>query len=150
MPPQGFEKFDETRRTAYLAILRDGGRRRAAARSVGIHPETVSRYIARHPAFADEVTLAEMEANEVVEDALFLAAKKGNVTAMQLWLYNRDPEHWSDRKVLKAEHSGPGGGPIAIDSSSYVRKVLANPAATDLALRLLDEVAEADSTEAAG
>jgi hypothetical protein len=39
----------------------------------------------------------EREANEEVEDALFKAAKKGNVAACKLWLYNRDPQRWKDR-----------------------------------------------------
>ena len=138
------EKFDAVKRERYLEILRTGGRRRAAARMCGVHPETVRRYREKHPGFAREASAAEAEANEVVENALFVAATQDkNVTAMTVWLYNRAPTEWSDRKVLKAEHTGKVDSTVEVtlDSSSYVREVLADPEATEMALDLLDRVA---------
>lgn len=143
MSTPGAEKFDITRREAYLQLLREGQRRCASARAVGVHPWTVSNYGRRHPGWAREVTLAEMEANELVENALFKTATEGSVPAAQFWLVNRDPENWADKKSVKTEVSGPEGGPIEVDNSAYVRAVLASPRATELALELLDEVAEA-------
>lgn len=142
MPLAGSEKFDVTRREAYLQLLREGQRRCLAARMVGVHPWTVSQYRRRHPNWEKEAVLAEMEANEVVENALFLSAIQGNVSAAQFWLTNRDPDNWSDRKTVKSEVSGPDGGPIAVENSSYVRAVLSDQRATELALELLDQVAE--------
>jgi len=48
--------------------------------------------------FAAEVAQAETDANELVEQAMFSSALKGNVTAQQVWLYNRDPDRWSDKR----------------------------------------------------
>ena len=50
--------------------------------------------------FAAEVAQAETDANELVEQAMFSSALKGNVTAQQVWLYNRDPEHWQDKRNI--------------------------------------------------
>lgn len=50
--------------------------------------------------FAAEVAQAETDANELVEQALFNTALKGNVTAQQVWLYNRDPARWQDRRNI--------------------------------------------------
>ena len=44
---------------------------------------------------------AELEANELVENALFQAAIGGNVTACQVWLYNRMPDRWADRRNVR-------------------------------------------------
>jgi hypothetical protein len=69
----------------------------------------------RYVAFAKEVSQAEMLADDEVENALYTAAVSGNVTACQVWLYNRRPDAWADRRNLKAEISGAGGGPIQTD-----------------------------------
>jgi hypothetical protein len=41
--------------------------------------------------FKKAISQAELEANQKVENALFEAAMSGNVTAIQVWLYNRMP-----------------------------------------------------------
>lgn len=91
-------KFTAEVRARFLDRLREGVRRGKAARSVGVDPSTVRRYAQRVPEFADEMRLAEDEAHEEVEDALFLAAKSGNVTAMIFYLTNRQPDRWADRR----------------------------------------------------
>ncbi len=64
------------------------------------------------PAFAAAVEQAEMEANELVEDALFQAAQSGNVVACQVWLYNRMPARWQDKRNLSV--TTPPGQPIEV------------------------------------
>ena len=91
-------KFDKQRQEAYLALLREGVGRCAAARKVGVHRSTVNNKMNKDPKFLAAVNEAEMEACEVIEMALFAAAKKGNVTAQQVILYNRMPEKWKDRR----------------------------------------------------
>lgn len=122
------EKFDETKKAEYLDLLRNGGRRQTSARAVGIDPSTVAEHMNKYPEFAVEVSRAEMEANEQVEDALFQAATSGHVTACQVWLYNRVPDAWSDRRNLKLQ--GADGGPVQIsvdpaDIEAKVNAVLA-------------------------
>lgn len=95
---RGTTKFDAVKREAYLAALRTGARRGAAAESVGISRQSVNNYRKAHPEFVREESEAEGEANELVEDALFEAAVSGNTTAIQVWLYNRAPERWQDRR----------------------------------------------------
>ena len=111
MPKKGQSvKFDAIKREAYLELLREGGRRGASAVAVGITRQMVAVYAKENPEFADEVSKAEMEANELVEDALFQAARSGNTTAMQVWLYNRNPDRWADRR--KHEFTGKDGAPL--------------------------------------
>jgi len=93
-------KFGVRKREAYLQLLREGSRRHAAARSIGVAPSTVSRFAREHADFALAIEEAEMEANQIVEDALFQAAASGNVIACQVWLYNRDPDRWMDMRRI--------------------------------------------------
>ena len=55
-----------------------------------------------------------MEANDLVEDALYQAAISGNVRAIEIWLYNRSPEKWADRRQSKVEMTGKEGEPLTI------------------------------------
>ena len=76
--------------------------------------------------FAEAVSEAESDAIGKVENALFEAATSGNVTAMQVYLYNRDPERWADRRSVRM--AGEGGGPIEvkeIDAKSKIISIIA-------------------------
>lgn len=95
-------RFGETKRAAFLQLLRAGGRRGASARAVGVDPDTISIFYRRYPDFLVDLEKAEMEANDVVEDALFKAAKNGNVVACQVWLYNRVPDRWADKRQVNS------------------------------------------------
>ena len=97
-------KFDDIKKEAYFESLRNGLGRMAAARSVGCTPEWMEKLMRRDPEFKRAISQAELEANQKVENALFLAASSGNVVACQVWLYNRMPERWSDRRRM--EHVG--------------------------------------------
>lgn len=92
------EKFDALKREAFLDLLRKGIRRVNACKKVGITRPTFNKCMNNNPKFAEEVSQAEMDANELIEQALFNTALKGNPTAQQVWLYNRDPERWSDKR----------------------------------------------------
>jgi hypothetical protein len=95
-----FGKFGDNKKAAYLEALRGGNHRYTAARSVGVSAELIRLYRKAFPAFGDEEDEAEKEANGAVENALFQAAVGGNVTAQQVWLYNRCPERWKDQRNL--------------------------------------------------
>ena len=94
-------KFTAYKKAAYLEALREGSRRGAAAESVGVTRQCVRLHMNKDPAFLDATEQAEMDANELVEGALFKAAVGGNVTACQVWLYNRMPERWADRRNVR-------------------------------------------------
>jgi len=105
-------KFTDNKKDEYLELLRQGGRRYASAKAVGVTPQTVNAHVKDDPNFAKAVDEAEMEANEQVEDALFMTATSGNVTAMQVWLYNRAPGRWTDKR--QSEHKVTGSLGIQI------------------------------------
>ena len=109
-------KFDKQKKLRYLELLADGIGRVKASKDVGVHIVTVERHINKNQAFKDACSLAEMEADEEVENALFEAARSGNVAAAFGWLYNRRPDRWQDRRNLRTEISGPNGDPIPVVS----------------------------------
>jgi hypothetical protein len=92
------EKFDAARREIFLDLLRKGVRRTQACKKTGISRPTFNKCMNNNKKFAAEVAQAETDANELVEQAMFSSALKGNVTAQQVWLYNRDPDRWSDKR----------------------------------------------------
>lgn len=99
-------RFTKIKQEEYLAALREGGRRNAAARAIDINPSTVWRHMrdeAGHlTEFGMAVLEAESEADEQVESALFDAATSGNVSAIQTWLYNRRSDKWQPRTGAQA------------------------------------------------
>jgi hypothetical protein len=105
-----FGTFGTKKREAYLRALREGNSRSTAARQAGVSRELVRQYRHATEGWAEEEAAAEEEAHGQVEDALFQAAVSGNVTAIQVWLYNRRPERWKDRRNHQV--TGKGGGPI--------------------------------------
>ncbi len=90
------EKFDAVKKKEYIRLLTAGGRRMACAAQVGVNARTVEKHMHKYPAFAEDVSYAETTANERVEGAMYLSAIGGNVTAQQVWLYNRSPERWKN------------------------------------------------------
>jgi hypothetical protein len=118
-------KFDAQKREAYLQKLREGCRRGRAAEAVGVSRVTVCDAIRDDAAFADAVTQAELDACEPVEDALFKAATEDrNVTAIQVWLYNRRPDRWKDmRQIGKTDGLEALLAQLPADFGREVRKV---------------------------
>ncbi|MBA7649709.1 hypothetical protein ES703_57507 [subsurface metagenome] len=57
-----------------------------------------------------------------VENALFEAATSGNVTAIQVYLYNRNPERWADKRSVRL--AGEGGGPIKVKEIDAKSKLI--------------------------
>jgi len=119
-------KFDTIKKDEYLELLRQGHTRGHAASLVGIHRATVGIHMKKDRGFAEAVSEAESDAIGKVENALFEAAISGNVTAIQVYLYNRNPERWSDRRSVRL--AGEGGGPIEvkeIDAKSKIISIIA-------------------------
>ena len=91
-------KFDKYLQDAFCDLLKEGVGRTAACKKLNIARSTFNRCLNSNQKFNEAVHAAEMDANEVIEMALFSTAKKGNVTAQQVWLYNRSPERWQDQR----------------------------------------------------
>lgn len=98
-------KFTHEKQMEYLELLRKGGRRHASAYKIGVTPALICAARKRDPEFSKAMALAERIANEYIESSLYRSAIKGNVTAQQVWLYNRMPEKWKD-----ARNRGDGDG----------------------------------------
>ena len=83
---------------AFCDLLKEGVGRTAACKKLSVARSTFNRCLNSNQKFNEAVHAAEMDANEVIEMALFSTAKRGNVTAQQVWLYNRSPERWQDQR----------------------------------------------------
>lgn len=121
--PGRLAKFGDQKKEKYLRLLRDGQRRGQAARACGVSYETVRLHLHAEPWFAHAVHDAEMDANEVVENALFETAKAGNVLAQQVWLYNRSPDRWKDRRNLQVG-GNPEGPPLRLTLEQAVAELV--------------------------
>lgn len=95
--------FTKAKRDEYLAELRRGLRRGRAAQAIRVRVEVVEAYWAEHPEFLERMELAEVAANEHVEEALFEAAASGNVPACRIWLERRAPERWGAGKASEGK-----------------------------------------------
>lgn len=106
-------KFDDIKKAKYLQHISNGHTRGYAATLVGVHRSTIVDHMKANKEFAEAVSEAETDAIAKIENALYEAAVSGNVTAIQVFLYNRDPKRWSDRRNIQL--AGEGGGPIKVD-----------------------------------
>jgi hypothetical protein len=82
----------------------------------GVHPVNAGIQVGWSPAktkammrdadFADMIQGATERANASVEEALYAKAVAGNVSAIQMWLFNREPDRWRDVKRIevRSEH----------------------------------------------
>jgi len=129
-------KFDSIKKDEYLALLRQGHTRGLAASLVGIHRATVSIHMKKDRGFAEAVSEAESDAIGKVENALFEAATSGNVTAIQVYLYNRDPKRWTDRRNIRL--AGEGDKPIKTETT--IKVVYED--AKDKLLRVINRLSE--------
>ncbi len=103
--PQGvptFDKFDQQRQEKYLALVRGGMRRGPAADAVGVSRCLLWQYRKVNAEFVEAEVQAEMDACDIIEDALFNEAKEGNVRACETWLFNRSSDRWADKKQVDA------------------------------------------------
>lgn len=115
-------KLDEIKKGEYVKKLCQGYRRGLAAAAIGVCRQTVINHLKKDKKFADVCSMAETMCNEKVEQSLYESALSGNIIAQQIWLYNRDPKRWADKRSFKI--SGEGGGPIEIKHTDVRDKIL--------------------------
>ncbi|MHA1395784.1 MAG: hypothetical protein ACTSRZ_19965 [Promethearchaeota archaeon] len=82
---------------AFLESLRNGISIRKACKYASITEMTIWRWRKRSKAFDEEVLSILDSRTQTVEDALFMNALKGNVTAQIFWLKNRGKGRWKDK-----------------------------------------------------
>ncbi len=102
----------------FLKSLEQGTSIIKACKSADIAVVTAWRWRRDNKDF-DEKVLAIIESRtQVVEDALYVGASKGNVIAQIFWLKNRAKDRWKDKQEY--EHSGVIGYKLLnVDISKY-------------------------------
>lgn len=110
-PPPG---FTEEKREEFLTEVRQGMRPGAAAEYVGCNRRDILEFIEMDVDFAKEVHFAEIEATELVEEALFQAAASGNVSAARVWLEMRGkmPQKAPPSKTESVGGQPPSAAPV--------------------------------------
>lgn len=93
--------FDDiVERELFLELVADGMPVTSAGFECGWTPFQTRRNLA-DGSFAELVRFARTRAVDSVEHMLFKAAKKGNLSAMQMILYNERPDQWKDTKRIE-------------------------------------------------
>lgn len=109
---------------AYLESVRNGSRFSKAAKAAGFSYTSVANRRKVDPDFVLAEREAEAQACEVIEDALWAVAVKGNTTAILHWLGNRGNGRWSDtrrpdRQVLQLDVAGR----VELDSGAAMASI---------------------------
>jgi len=89
------------KRRAILTSLESGAMLDAAAKAAGISRQTLWRWRREDPDFNAQVEEALMSRIGVVEDALYEAAQRGNITAIVFFLCNRARHRWRDLRHIE-------------------------------------------------
>lgn len=76
---------------------RDGLTDEEIARNIGISRSTLYEWKKKYPDLSNTLKEGKDYADYEIENALFNAAKAGNVTAMIFWLKNRRPSKWREK-----------------------------------------------------
>lgn len=84
----------------WLTLIREGTPPVLAGYEVGWLPAKTNKYLA-DPSIAELVEAAGDLSVDAIERVLFAKANAGNMTAIQLVLFNRRPERWRDVKRVE-------------------------------------------------
>lgn len=103
LDPSRAYKLTKATRERILWQVSRGETFTTACRRVGVNLRTLERHVEQDPDFREQLELAQMEAIDEIENALFLTAKSGNVSAQTAYLYNRAPDRWSDRRRVNMQ-----------------------------------------------
>ncbi len=95
-------KFTAAVKEQFLDLLRNGNSRKTACEQCDISRWTLINHMKAYPDFKQAVEEAEAESIDIVEEALFQKACRGNTTAAIFILKCRRGEKWNE----KPDHSG--------------------------------------------
>jgi hypothetical protein len=90
-------KFTKDVREAFLELLRKGNSRTAAMNACDISRYTLYNHMKADAEFKQAVSDAEVDAIDIVEDALFEKCMRGNTTAIVFFLKCRRGKKWNDK-----------------------------------------------------
>ena len=95
-------KVDKVKK-AVLESIGNGSTVSAAMKAVGMSRTMFYRWMKEDKSFNKAVRKNEDSAIQVIEDALWLRASNGHVTAMIFYLCNRMPERWKNVQRIEVE-----------------------------------------------
>lgn len=99
-------KFNLERQRQYFDALARGTSKNDAAKLAGVTRQTLKNYRDKDADFAAAEEEAISLATELIEEALFDAARGGNIEAIKVWLYNRAPGRWTPPQKMVLEVTG--------------------------------------------
>jgi transposase-like protein len=95
---------NQERIASFIKSIESGSSVLKASKAAGIDYSTIWRWRKKYKEF-DEQILAIMDSRtQMVEDALFINAARGNLGAQIFWLKNRSGGRWKDKQEI--EHTG--------------------------------------------
>lgn len=98
------ETFEEmTKRVEFLDKVSCGTSELNAGIEVGWTPAKIRGLLA-DKGFREMVTFAQRLADGNIEKKLYQVARRGNMAAIQMWLFNREPDRWRDVKRIEVHH----------------------------------------------
>lgn len=106
--------LDEARKKKILKLAREGKTEEQIAEEVGVCRKTLLNWRKADPSYEEEVRKAKDEADEKVVHALYkkcLGFEHGgkyyppDITAIALWLCNRRPSEWKNRREYVANNA---------------------------------------------
>lgn len=100
--PVSTQALELMEKQQFLELLLEGRGPLPAGLEIGWSPLRI-RQVCADPEIAQLMTFIGQHMDQSVQYALYRAAMGGNVTAQQIWLFNRDPEHWKDTKRVVHE-----------------------------------------------
>lgn len=100
--PDPKERSELAETDKFFRALATGAGQLHSALGVGWSPAKLRRKL-KDPEFAELVGLADALMDEGVEQTLLQRAKAGNVTAIKMWLYNRQPGRWRDVRHIQVD-----------------------------------------------
>jgi hypothetical protein len=116
----GNRSFGPEVREKYIDCIRRGMRLNGAAEAVGVCRQMVWVYRKEHPEFQALIDQAEVDACEVVEDALMeKVIMDKHFGAMVFWLVNRSGGRWQDIRHKDIEQLD-----LSKEDSSVLKQIL--------------------------
>ena len=98
-------KYTPDRVDKILSLLRAGNTRRAASLASGVTYTTFAEWVLAFPDFAEQVEMAEGEAESVHIQNILRAASTGSWQASAWWLERRRHGEWGKRQTLEVIQS---------------------------------------------
>lgn len=120
--PKAVDKYDElVAYDRFLELVRLGTPELNAALEVGWTPKFL-RSLQQDKEFRDLIAEAQQTADGTIEEILYREAHKGKQWAVQMWLFNRQPDRWKDLKRIevKTEHTVSIGQALTIKDAALM------------------------------